>query len=279
MNASSEPALPEISASVREISDLYELGGSCYADYTVELNIGAEQYLLEGWKLCGWLRPGAHADLDGSGLALWGSAQPGGWTSCSTDGSCNGTPRIKADTADYEADIVVGDVEGRRDARLYPSVWPAWEAAVENARRCVLEAKCADANLRDCCDDPLLLSRAAREVDAAEMAGEEAETFASALRQRLLDAIQAALPGPPEIPEPGAESVFDELDETEIPSVRFGDFLGAGLALAWATDDGYRMTWWPDESDILRAVEDVSADFTKILAAQMQRVYEKLDEQ
>ena len=82
--------------------DAESLGGGCYADWTVDLIVDGVEHNLGGWNVCGWLAPGASQDLDGSGLALWGSSQPGGWTSCDNDGSGRGYPKADYDVRDNE---------------------------------------------------------------------------------------------------------------------------------------------------------------------------------
>lgn len=82
------------------------MGGGCYCDWTVDLIVAGEEHNLNGWNVCGWLAPGANQDLNGSGLALWGDSQPGGWTSCDDDGSQRGYP-----TADYEVEDNDDDTE------------------------------------------------------------------------------------------------------------------------------------------------------------------------
>lgn len=71
------------------------------ARFTLSLERGNESATCEatvgGWVNCGWLKPGANSDLDGSGLALWGNSQPGGWTQCDGDGQSDGRPWLEAD--------------------------------------------------------------------------------------------------------------------------------------------------------------------------------------
>jgi hypothetical protein len=64
---------------------------------------------VRGWKFCGHLKPGAHADIDGSGLALWGDSQPGGWRVLDSDGEFCGLPRCRVDYGDEELMVVSGD--------------------------------------------------------------------------------------------------------------------------------------------------------------------------
>lgn len=71
--------------------------GQCHAEIQVRIRVADTELRATGWVLCGWLPVGASADLDGSGLALWGSSQPGGWTSCHGDGQCRGVPHVTAD--------------------------------------------------------------------------------------------------------------------------------------------------------------------------------------
>jgi hypothetical protein len=61
----------------------------------VELANGEKLCETHYWRLASWLAPKAHADLDGSGLALWGDAQPGGWRVCDSDGQSRGNEELE----------------------------------------------------------------------------------------------------------------------------------------------------------------------------------------
>lgn len=260
MNTTKHPDLPAISAKIGSIGDPERLGDNCYADYTVELTIGDEILTVDGWALCGWLAPGAHADLDGSGLAVWGDAQHGGWTSCSGDGATNGLPRTSLLPAEYDEPISVGGAEGRDNLEIGPEHWPVWEDAIRATK--AAEKAAADAEGEDT-------------EDALLVAAGEAATYAAMLRDRLDTAIQDALPDSPDIPEPEAEEVWDAIAETDVPGVRLGDYAGAGLALAWRVGDTYEMIYWPDESDARRAVEAVGGSMVANLVADIKRASER----
>lgn len=66
-----------------------------YWDYKMDIAIGGETYTLECWKLATFLECGAHQDIDGSGLQLWGDAQPGGWRCLDSDSQDRGNPTAK----------------------------------------------------------------------------------------------------------------------------------------------------------------------------------------
>jgi hypothetical protein len=64
---------------------------------------------VRGWRFCGHLKPGAHADIDGSGIALWGDSQPGGWRVLDSDGEFCGLPRCRVDWVGETLTVVSGD--------------------------------------------------------------------------------------------------------------------------------------------------------------------------
>lgn len=258
------PQLPQVSARVTHIADPERLGDGCYCDYVVELTIGEHTYQLNGWAVCGWLRPGAHADLDGSGLANWGSSQPGGWSSCSGDGATNGLPRVSLYDGEYGDAIVVGDVEGRTGAEIEPETWAAWADAIAAARKArEAEESAYEAGLED-------TDEAA--YDSLCEAADLTEQHAADLRWQFAVAIEEALPGCPDIPEPSAEDVYAELSECDVPGVRVGDYLGAGMVLAWLADGEHRMAYWPDQDDMRRAVGDATGEMVAILETERKRV-------
>jgi len=87
--------------------------GDAYGDvymiyYTVSLAIDNRRHELRGFFLGGWIPAGAHQDIDGSGLADWGSSQPGGWRTCDTDGQESGAIRVSYDD---DGQIRVGNGE------------------------------------------------------------------------------------------------------------------------------------------------------------------------
>lgn len=257
-------SLPEVSAQVLSIAMPERLGDGCYCDYVVELTVGEHTYQLDGWAVCGWLRPGAHADLDGSGLANWGSSQPGGWTSCGGDGATNGLPRVSLYDGEYGDSVQVGDVEGREDAEIEPEAWPAWEEAIATARK-------ARENEEAAYESGLADRDEAAYASLCETAN-LAEAHAATLRDLLAEAITAALPASPNIPEPSAGDVYEELSESDVPRVRVGDYLGAGMVLAWLDGGEHRMTYWPDMDDMRRAVNDASGEMVALLEAERRRV-------
>jgi hypothetical protein len=107
-----------VSVSEPDTDKPAEQGGSgnLYANYTVEVTVGEETHTVGGWVLCGWLKRGASADLDGSGLANWGSSQPGGWTTCDGDGACSGKIRVESD--DSYCTITLRAGENHTDVEL-----------------------------------------------------------------------------------------------------------------------------------------------------------------
>lgn len=91
-------ALP-VSAEDADVDSPEDLGGGLYADYSIGLTVGAKTITAKGWYVCGWIAAGASQDLDGSGLANWGSSQRGGWSCCDSDGATSGAIRAEADDA------------------------------------------------------------------------------------------------------------------------------------------------------------------------------------
>jgi len=65
--------------------------GENYTSTVVEVTMGDTALCsARRWWFVGLLAPGAHADLDGRGLALWGASQPGGWRCLDQDGDAYG---------------------------------------------------------------------------------------------------------------------------------------------------------------------------------------------
>lgn len=83
-----------------------EMGGGLYSHYTTDLTVGDRTETIGGWMICGWIQAGASADLDGSGLANWGSSQPGGWSCCDSDGGTRG--QIEVTHTDYSVTVQPG---------------------------------------------------------------------------------------------------------------------------------------------------------------------------
>lgn len=168
----------------------------------VESPAGTRDLAVSGWHLCGWLARGASADLDGSGLDLWGDSQPGGWSVCDGDGAVSGRPAVRYEAGSHRdplPSIAIESGEGGDDYRLHPAdlglAWPADDGADDEQY------------------DDL--------VAAAEAAMQQA---AEALRA----AIDGAIPDAPDAPD--AADVFADLSALpgwgEDCPVRFGRYLG-----------------------------------------------------
>ena len=191
-----------------------EQGGILYADYTLPMTVGAASRTVPGWVCCGWIAPGASADLDGSGLRNWGDSQPGGWSVCDGDGAFSGRAHAKAD----EAVIVIHEPEGcARDT-----------ADITVSEILGLPAECQatiEAHLADEIEDAL-----------ATLAGEITEDIARA---------------DVSIDEPDADDLWDELgcraELSECESVRVGDFGGAHFVVI-EDADGERTSYHGHES-------------------------------
>lgn len=216
--------IEEIEVSIKSKSDPEEYApGCCTGDYIMEIVIDGHTVEANGWALLGWLAPGAHADLDGSGLEVWGDGQSGGWTQCDGDGREQGLPRAKTVQV-YEAgrhiamdsEIVIGDVTVTADDIH------AWRTA--------LDAEDADPE---------------------------------AIRDQIIEAINDAIEfcGSPSFGEPDAKTIYDDLrhidDLRDLP-VRIDDWQGAGLVLAWRDGNKYEFAYWPNQDDVRRAVDSAT---------------------
>jgi hypothetical protein len=171
-----------------------EQGGILYANYTLPLTVGAASRTVPGWMCCGWIAPGASADLDGSGLRNWGSSQPGGWSVCDGDGAFSG--RAHAEASDGAVSI------------HEPEGCPRDTADITVAEILGLPAECQatiEAHLSDDIEDSM-----------AELADEITEVIEYA--SVSIDA-------------PDADDLWDELgcrsELSDCESVRVGDFGGA----------------------------------------------------
>lgn len=147
-------ALDEVAVTVEcEEPDINECGGMTFADHDATIRVGAAECEARCWSYVGWLARGASADLDGSGLALWGDSQPGGWSVCDSDGQCSGRVRAESD----RNGVHIYAAEGGRDTYL--------EAAT------ILGMPSAAAVIADHLDIDDALARLARRIsDAADSA-------------------------------------------------------------------------------------------------------------
>lgn len=220
--------------SIKEVSTVsLSHTNYCTGEYTVTLKIGDHEVSVDGWCVAGWLAPGASQDLDGSGLALWGDSQPGGWSHRHSDGLYSGTIVILNGADDYDAEINIGS-DCRVCGSITPSMVPEWQAAIDRVESIDQDA----------------------DEDAYDAAVAAAEAIRSAIVKRLeslLDDYEY------DCPEPEAEDVFDtlgEIDGIEGLEIRYGDYMGAGPCLAWRDADGeYDFDWHPDGTpDRLRRI-------------------------
>ena len=211
-----------------EISD-----GYCASEYTIGLTVGGKEYSLDGWVVCGWLRPGASTDHDGSGLTNWGDSQPGGWSFTDRDGNVGGRPRVD-EGGNFADAITIGTDDNGGQVSIGMTTVPAWYAAGALALRREEEAERLD-------------------TDAAHDAASEAIEAAEAIREELVEAINEAIDAVDvDCPEPTAEAIYQHLDrDGEIDGIgslpiRHGDYLGAGQCIAWRDADGeYDFDFWP----------------------------------
>lgn len=212
---------------IKEVSD-----GCCTGNYEVDLIVGERSLTVDGWVVCGWLAPGANCDLDGSGLANWGSSQRGGWAVCDGDGQMSGRPQAD-ESGEYSDPISVGNSCGNH-VEVTPDMVPEWAAAVAIVDSIDSEA----------------------DEDGYESAIEAAE----AIRSEVVAAINDALRDyDTDCPEPDAETIYDDLSEIdglEAFPIRFGDFRGAGAVLAWKDGDEFQFDFHPSsvDSDLAKLV-------------------------
>lgn len=254
-----------ISAEVTDVWSPDEMGGGCYADHTVRIAVGEKTLDVTGWVCCGWLTPGANQNLDGSGLANWGDSQPGGWSVCDGDGASTGRVRTSDPRQPDAFSAIVVGADNNESVSVWPADVPEWDAAVTAAR-------------------------AAGESEEATMdAYDDLLALAAAIRKEVIDALDSALDdaydaAPDLAPEPDAETVWDSLDRHAVAEadgedlVRLGDWNGAGLCLAWRTEDGHDFAWHPTEDDVRNAVAGAApAMESEIEAARLRIVRESED--
>jgi hypothetical protein len=199
-------------------TERFGCGGDCLSEYEVAIRIGEWSATVGGWVICGWVQPGAHADLDGSGLALWGNSQPGGWSWCHGGGGASGRPRVDDSYArDVGEPIYIPGGEGMADAEISPDDVPAWRSAIER-------------------DDP-----------------DEAERIRVELAEAIQAGIDAALEDMDGPAEPDVDEVFENADVIEsyagdLDGVRLdlAEYQGAGIVLLLESPRCSRdYIWWP----------------------------------
>lgn len=190
-----------------------EQGGVLYANYELHLTVGSASRTVPGWLCCGWIAPGASADLDGSGLANWGSSQPGGWSVCDGDGVFSG--RASAEAADGA--VTIDEPEGCASVK---DITVAEILGLPAECQAVIEAHLGDAieeALRD------LAEEITEEIGRADVS----------------------------IDEPDADDLWGELgcrsELSECEAVRVGDFGGAHF-VAIESKDGERTAYHGHES-------------------------------
>ena len=212
INAALAAITPEVGDADADAPE--EQGGGLYAAYELDLTVGAASRTVPGWVCCGWIAPGASADLDGSGLANWGDSQPGGWSVCDGDGAFSG--RAYAEASDGA--VSIHEPEGcARDT-----------SDITVAEILGLPAECQatiEAHLSDDIEDAM-----------------------AKLADDITEAIKYA---DVSIDEPDADALWDELgcrsELSECESVRVGDFGGAHFVIV-EDADGERTSYHGHES-------------------------------
>jgi len=213
-------------------TDLEDLGDRfCSASYPFRIHIGEHILDGRGWLFCGWLPPGACCDLDGSGLHLWGSSQPGDWRCLDSDGQNSGKPQVmnpdlQAPGLNPGLPILVGPTAGGQDAQVTPEVFPEWQTCLS--------------------------------------AGDD--VGAEKARERMVSYLNELLTCDfaPRIGPPSAELVWTDLKAPteKLPDIRVGNWRGAGPCLAWKADGGYKYLYYPDEYDVVEICQKYFPDAT-----------------
>jgi hypothetical protein len=206
-------------ASEAEINEPSEGYGS--ADYTTTITVGDRSVEIPCWGHCGWLAPGANADIDGSGLSIWGDSQPGGWSVCDGDGAYDGRPRVIADRAAECGDSISVGATHLDSADITPDMVSEWAAA--------------------------LATLAATPEDAEEWSDRESD--AADIRAAVVAAIETALEDiHADCPEPTGGEVWEALGRSaEVDGadcVRAGRWIGCPL-VAWRDGEQTEYDWWP----------------------------------
>ena len=251
-----------ITATLEITDEGSEYGGQYQSTYTVRLfadgkQIGKNGDVIadaEGWAIGAWLAPGAHQDIDGSGLALWGDSQPGGWRTADGDGASTGIPRVTSDGAwvksePYDPIIVTGG-EGCLDVQIIPDDIPEWKDACDNLK-----------NNEDNDDNYQSLYDTAYDV-RQEVCG------------AIEEALEQVLDGSHHPCEPQIEDIFNELDEIrdlEDINIRVGNYLGCGPVLAWKSETVYYYEPHPTEHDIETALDSVKPNIIKIIKSHLEQ--------
>lgn len=250
-----------ISASAGSEDYRDDLDDGLYIDYQLGLVVGDKEYALTGWFVAGWLAPGAHADLDGSGLANWGDSQPGGWSVCRTDGQSNGAVRVWGGEDSHDSPIRIESGEGGEDVEIRPEDIEEWQAAVDLVRTHE--------------DDT--------EGDDYERAVAACEEIREQITQMLVSAIEAAIYCV-ETGEPDSEIIYDspgmkEVDGMKDLPIRIGNWKGAGMVIVWQDDEGrYDHRYWPDDRDIERAIEETTGRAAEVIRGEIEYEMKRLND-
>jgi hypothetical protein len=211
-----------ISATASEAVVCEPSEGYGSADYTTTLTVGDREIEIPCWGHCGWLAPGASADIDGSGLSAWGDSQPGGWSVCDGDGAYDGRPRVIDEALPTECDTPITIGATHLDSvDVTPDMVPEWAAAVA--------------------------ALYATPEDAEEWS--DRESAAADVRRAVVAAVEAALEDiGADCPEPTAAEVWEALGRSaEVDGadcVRTGRWLGCPL-VAWRAGEQIEYDWWP----------------------------------
>lgn len=201
---------------------------SCTGIYRLCIEVGRHTLYLRGSVVCGWLPPGSHQDHDLSALPLYPA---GGWSFCDSDGRNSGRVVVQNEGDSYDSPIEIGAF-GMESVMITPEMIPEWENALNWSE----EIDCGSGSW-------------AYRVKVCEKIKEEIlEVLTKELENYEVDC-----------PRPDAKDVYYELNK--IPGLEglpmtLGNYLGAGVVLAWEEDDEYFMECWPKTVNALRIVKE-----------------------
>lgn len=263
----------KITTELIVLNDGGDFGGQYQSQYVVKFfadgkQIGKNEDVLagvEGWAMGAFLAPGAHQDIDGSGLALWGDSQPGGWRCADGDGAVSGKPQLQKETYwgkchPFEPITIFGGA-GFLDIEICPTDIPEWESICNRLH-----------------DYDTIEEESGYAPEDYDTIYEQAEKIRDEVRQALEDALESTLDGSHYPKLPSDEDMYDELeelDELEDLPIRSGNYLGCGPVVAWMRNGEYHAIPHPDEQEIRGIIQDITPDIVQAIqkSLDLERMY------